>query len=381
MLGLAIRMAQRMGLHNEAANTRCAALEAEMRRRLWWSLVLFDSRINEITASRVTMLVPTWDCRPPLNVNDFDLQPGMKDPPTVQGNSTESLFPVVRSEIGEFIRHSSFHLEFTNPALMPIVQHKMGTMATLEKMIEDKYLKSCNLMNPVHFIAIWWTRGQLAKSRLIEYYSHASRSSAQLSDEQRDRSISDALTMLECDTRLMSSPLAKRYSWFLHSYFPFPAYIHLCQELRRQPVGALVERSWKMMDDNYEVRSPCLGHANNPFFKLFSKVALQAWEACESVFGELLGRSLTPPSMVSIIKQNVGQTEPHNASTAKQPDSSSVLDMGIDVLSMSVLDVMGGQGYRGLGLGELSEPTGWDIDGNPVDRRAMDWDLMHAPGW
>jgi hypothetical protein len=70
MLGVAMRIAQRMGKHSESACAKCAPLEAEMRRRLWWSLVLFDSRISEMANDRTTTLIPTWDCRIPLNVND-----------------------------------------------------------------------------------------------------------------------------------------------------------------------------------------------------------------------------------------------------------------------------------------------------------------------
>jgi hypothetical protein len=49
MLAAAIRIAQRMGLHNESTYTRYTAVEAEMRRRLWWSLVIFDHRMCEMS--------------------------------------------------------------------------------------------------------------------------------------------------------------------------------------------------------------------------------------------------------------------------------------------------------------------------------------------
>lgn len=48
MLGVAIRIAQRMGIHSESALSKCTVFEAELSRRLWWSLMLFDSRISEM---------------------------------------------------------------------------------------------------------------------------------------------------------------------------------------------------------------------------------------------------------------------------------------------------------------------------------------------
>ena len=63
------RIVQRMGLHSSSTNGKYLALEAEMRRRLWWSLMLFDTRTCEMTDYRAVMLTPTWDCMNPLNVN------------------------------------------------------------------------------------------------------------------------------------------------------------------------------------------------------------------------------------------------------------------------------------------------------------------------
>lgn len=90
-LGSAIRIAQRMGIHDESANIKFPALEAELRRRLWWSLILFDARISEMTEFKLGQLLPTWDCRVPLNANDHDFRVGMKTPPDVHGFTSEAM--------------------------------------------------------------------------------------------------------------------------------------------------------------------------------------------------------------------------------------------------------------------------------------------------
>lgn len=259
MLGVAICIAQRMKLHNESANAKCLALESEMRRRLWWSLILFDTRICEMADWKTAMLAPVWDCRIPLNLNDFDFQPELKDPPPVQEKSSEALFTVVRSEIGEFVRHRAFYLDFVNPALKAVAKDaqgsrmpEIGDLVAVEKMIEEKYFNFCNLENPPHFMTIWTARGYLAKNRLLEHYSRFPRSSVKQTDAQRDAAISYTLSMLECDMKLMTSPLTRGYHWFIHFHFPFPAYIHIAQDLRMRPVSGHAERTWEIMSDNYE---------------------------------------------------------------------------------------------------------------------------------
>src|ERR1700761_3884876 len=180
MVSLAIRCAQLLGMHQESAYTNCTPLEAEMRRRVWWSLVNFDHRLSELSDYKTTTLAPTWDCKLPLNVNDFELRPDMKSPPTVYEKPTEALFAVVRSELADFIRHCAFHLSFVNPSLNFLAQPKNigrsqalegGDLSALEKMIEDKYFAYCDMDDRLHYMTVWTTRGTLARNRLLEHYS------------------------------------------------------------------------------------------------------------------------------------------------------------------------------------------------------------------
>ena len=368
-----------------------------MRRRLWWSLILFDTRICELADYKTAMLVPTWDCRTPLNLNDFDLQPEMKDPPAVQEKSSEALFAVVRSEIGEFVRHSAFHLDFVNPALKVLAKDVQGghlpeggELVALEKMIEDNHLKFCNPENPLHFMTMWTARGYLAKNRLLEHYSRFPRSSTQQTDVQRDAAISHALSMLECDTILLKSPLTKGYLWFLHFHFPFPAYIHIVQDLRLRPVSGHAERTWEIMSDNYEARFTFLGQDDTPLFKVFTKLILQAWGAREAVIRQS-GNPLVPPRIVSDIKQKVAQTT-QDAPDAliKQPnnifgtDTDFSLSMPMDSDCNSLLYGIRGSGYVESESGPYHNMPGQaalDVDLNDLNWTPMDRNPLYRYDW
>lgn len=310
-----------------------------MRRRLWWSLVMYDNRICEMADHKATNLLPTWDCRIPLNVNDFDLRPEMKTGPATHGNPSEALFAVVRSELGNFVRRSAFHLDFTNPALKIVAQEDPlpagGDLSSFERMIEGKYFASCNPENPLHFMTIWTTRYHLAKNRLLENYSQYS--SGPQTDAQRDSLISHVHCMLECDTKLMNSPLTKGYQWFLYHYFPFPAYLHIAQDLKKRPMSGHAERSWTVLNDNYHARFGAMKKTNE-LFKSVARFLLQVWEAREAILRDL-GKPLEPPPIVSDIRSKLGQGSnrpPENtehstsASTASINDSSmpTFMDFG-----------------------------------------------------
>ena len=400
MLGLAIRIAERMGIHSESDLAKCTPLEAEMRRRLWWSLVLFDTRIGELAFSRTTKLAPNWDCRVPLNVNDSDLRSEMKEPPQALGKSTEALFAVVRGELGEFLRNTMFYLDFTAPALKPIAKDVQngpipegGELVTLEKMIEDKFLNSCDPENPLHFMTIWTARAFLAKYHLVEYHSKYFSSSVHQTEVQLDTAISYALKMLECDTKLMTSPLTKGFLWLVHFHFPFPAYIQIVQDLRMRPIGAQAEQAWAVMSDNYGTRFGfgSMFRDDSPFFKIFAKIVLQAWEARELAFRQL-GEPLTPPRFVSTIRHIMAQTAQNeqNERNEKTEKPHDFMGMGVDDFLKSVpmdfsshpYGLEGQADYAEMGPGVYPDMTGGlplDVDVNYLDWSAMNWNSMNEP--
>jgi hypothetical protein len=381
MLGVAIRIAQRMGIHSEAALARCPALEAELRRRLWWALALFDTRISEMAGHKNSTLSPTWDCTIPLNVSDSDLRPEMKEPPLVQEKSTDAIFAVVRAELADFVRHTMFYLDFTSPALKPIVP-EVAELATLENLIEDKYLKFCDLDNPLHFMTIWWTRSYIAKCRLLEHHSKYSNPTAPLADALRDAVMLIAIRMLECDTILRGSPLTKPFLWMIHLHYAAPAYIQLVQELKTRPGCELAEQAWAAMSENFEsVFFFVKDDSKSPFFEIFTRPILQAWEACEAASNE----PLATPRIVSSIRHRTALiAQKIHVAKMQATIDASIDDLSIPMPMMSAdspgpLYSMSRQGGYGVfGPGILSNIPGQhplSVDSSHLDWSAMDWGL------
>ncbi|CAO2648468.1 Nn.00g077350.m01.CDS01 [Neocucurbitaria sp. VM-36] len=392
MLGIAVRIAQRMGIHNEAVLTKSTPLEAEMSRRLWWSLILFDTRIGEMADFQATSLLPLWDCRVPLNVNDSDLRLDMKEPPRIQGNSTDALFTVVRSELGDFVRHTMFHLGYYGPSLKPAdgdtkspTDKEGGETDSFEKTIEAKYLTLCNPDDPLHFMTIWTTRGNIAKFRLMEHHSRYAGSPLHQAEPQREAALSYALSMLECNTRLVTSPLTKRFIWMVNSNFPFVGYIQTVQYLKWRPMSAQANAAWQVMSDNYHAHTDLLSGGTR-FFELLASFVLQAWDARKAAFNES-GSSLETPQIVLSIRQRLARI----ASGADNPGARQlhdVMDMGSTdflmptTMGSGVYNTTNNIGvhndYTFSGLGGCSDIPGvslQDMQMDYVDWSAMNWDM------
>lgn len=309
MLGIAIRIAKRIGIHIEALNSKHDMLEAELRRRLWWVLTMFDERLSEMAGYKDASLAPTWDCRVPSNVNDVDLRTEMKTMPPSRTEPSEAIFTVVNSEIGNFVRRSLFHLDFTNPILKTFitdVRHgtirRAGELADLKMMIEDRYLKHCNLDVPLHFMTIWGTRMTMAKKFMMNHYSKYAAIPGKQTEEQSDTALGYAIEMLEADTIMSRSSLTDRYTWYLNLYFPFPAFIHIVQDIRKRPGSNLVEQAWHVLSENYDVRFLDSEYDDGMFYRVFPKIIMATWAARK----EWLKRSgfpiPVPPSMVTSIQ-------------------------------------------------------------------------------
>ncbi|PYI31456.1 hypothetical protein BP00DRAFT_446465 [Aspergillus indologenus CBS 114.80] len=385
LLSIAIRIAQRMGIHDESTYARCSALEAELRRRLWWSLVVFDNRICEMSDSKTASLAPTWDCKVPLNVNDFELQPEMKSPPATNTRPTEML---------------AFHLNLTNPSLTAIAPRRpsdeANRLVALERTLQEKYLAFSNPENALHFMTLWTLRGSLAKNRLLQhYYAQSSNTPVPPTDAQRNTGIAHALRMLECDTTLMTSSLTQPYRWLVYFHFPFPAYLHLLQDLRKRPVEPHAARAWAAMSDNYAVRMMDAKQHDRPFFVVFARVVLQAWEAREKVVAPCETPPPVPPRMVVDTRDKVMQMKTSfglDTAAVAGPSGGGLLGVHADDLDMpmqmdcaapGLADGAGGHGATGLdpwGYLDMSGLGAVDVGANQFLLNCMEWNALHARG-
>ncbi|CAK7238406.1 hypothetical protein SEUCBS140593_010656 [Sporothrix eucalyptigena] len=382
MLGVAMRIAQSMQINNDTPSTtpKLAPLEAEMRRRLWWAMALFDARIGELSNHSPTMLDPTWDCSIPLNANDFDFRPELKEPPSSVAatggrsvTSSEALFVVVRSELANAMRQTEYYLALTNPALRPLARDRefataahatspdgharrkeFAELDALEDMIHSKYLQYCDPANGLHYMTIWIAKGFIAKCRLIKYFAKFSQYSVQPQPQQssdgtstntteptpnmRDLALQDALTVVEADTNIMTSHLTRGYRWLVHLYFPLPAYIYITQELARRVGGKHATQAWATMNANYEARFALADSEDRYMFKMFAGTILQAWNACEA---RAQADGDPPPSVPEMVQRVRSQLVETNDAEAAASNTTNSLGGGMDGTAVSSGDVLG----------------------------------------
>lgn len=355
MLAVAVHIAQRMGFHMESIYAAYSTLESEMCRRLWWSLVTFNHRICELTEYKTTPLIPFWDCKKPSNLHDFEIRPETQTAPPAHEEPTEALFTVLRYQHADCLRHSAIHLSFASPYLNTIARPDNSSLTALEKLIEGKYGKLTDSANPLYFMTIWTARASLARSRLLEHFSRLASSKGDQQQQQpgdpkrNDKSsVSNALRMLECDAKLLTSPLSRGYAWFVRLHFPMLAYVHVLRYLRSSPLGDASSRAWRMLSESYEAHAaePKLADA---IFVVCSRLVLQAWEAREAEIRRLqqdqLRSVMEMPRIVSDIRDKGVQLD----AAAASPGGGSLAQPAVPVsMDCGCQDIMGFEGLSGV---------------------------------
>jgi hypothetical protein len=114
--------------------------------------------------------------------------------------------------------------------------------------------------------------------------------------------------MLECDTKLWTSPLTKGYLWLVDLHPPALAYLHIVNDMRKRPADEHAGRSWDVIGDNYEALMVRLrqnaGSEQGVYriFVVFSRVILQAWEAREALLRQQNKPPEQPPRLVEDIR-------------------------------------------------------------------------------
>lgn len=383
LLGLAVRIAQRMKLDSELNCSKHGVLEGELRRRLWWALVLFDSRICELAEYKTHTLTPSWDCKIPLNVNDTDLRPGMKEPPTPHERPTDALHAVVRGELGDFIRNTTFHLNYTAPSLTPIAKDVQNgqvpddsEVANLEKLVDDKYFKFCDEQNPLHFFTIWHNRAYMAKCRLMESYAKSLASGLPHTEAQHKLGFSVALCILRCNTKIMTSPLTKGFQWMARLYFPFPAYIHLVHYLRNEPYSQYADQAWEAMSENCEPQFDTVFYRKIAVLHMIARFMLDGWAAREIASAQS-GRPLGPvPWIVTKMRNVLLETQLEQPLSNEKGDGGIAVDL--DDFPMHIPLPFGSGPEQGM-CPTTEEPS--NVDMNQFDWSALNWNFAPTSAW
>ncbi|KAI2604386.1 fungal-specific transcription factor domain-containing protein [Hypoxylon fragiforme] len=98
LLSLPVRLAHAMRLHRESANAGLPAYAAELRRRLWWQLIVLDIRASEDRGTTAIIARDSYDTKLPLNIDDADFGPESSGPLKEKRGPSDATFSLCTAQ-------------------------------------------------------------------------------------------------------------------------------------------------------------------------------------------------------------------------------------------------------------------------------------------
>lgn len=297
--GVANRMAQGLGLHRDGSQLGLPVFETEMRRRLWWQLTILDFRSAELTGSG--RFGDFWnDTAAPRNVDDVDFWPGITEQEFEarikdkgEDRASEMITCLLRCEFGAFWREKLIQKSKGDPSVLKTqlfsgkppspwdigLKERDETISELERRLEEKFLRYCDVNEPQQFMACVIARGAVASMRLMAHHPRRWANEADIPKEERQLLWSWSIKLLESDVLCHSTKALQRFRWHTDVYFQWQALVYILGELKKNHTGDDVDNAWRKVEHTYHHHPPFILEFRKPLHAAVGSLCLKAWDA------------------------------------------------------------------------------------------------------
>ncbi|KAJ4857949.1 fungal specific transcription factor domain-containing protein [Trichoderma breve] len=263
LTGVAVRLANGMGLDRDGTLLGLPPFETELRRRIWWFLKAQDLQNAELCGLPKFRDVGLSSDSPrrPTNINDIELYPGMPVSPVESGSLTDMTFLAIRYDLLWFadarvakFRHqgkslSQWDQDFASGG--DKAETDQG-VKEIEEHLEKKYLRRCDPSQPLQLMSMLMARAAIDTLRFMTHHPRRWTSINQAPPFERQWVWEVSIRLLEQRDMLQSNPSLNKFAWHAAFTMQWPAFIHVLDSLRANPSTPDAEKAWRA------VRSLCL---------------------------------------------------------------------------------------------------------------------------
>lgn len=286
MSGVCQRIGQRIGLHRDGDMLKLPPFEAEIRRRLWWQIVMLEGFSQKLagTGTGTNASVLMGDVKLPANLNDSDLFSGMKELPQESDRATEMMFFLIRCHVGNFLKRFE-----TPQAVYDGVWNKLTTsvvdvsrkekaIGELERLFEQKFLRHCDTSIAWHLMCSHLAKAIIFMMRFMAYGAdYQGRTETQ---DEKDTLFTLALQVCSAQMLAYTMKEMQGFMWHVNMHFQWKALVFVLSELRYRTSGPQVEEAWRDVQLTYEFHPTFDEELSKRALPIaVSNLALKAWEA------------------------------------------------------------------------------------------------------
>ena len=360
LTGVAIRIGRRLGVHRDGQKLGLPPFQVEMSRRLFYQLMPLDARAGQMADMGASVLPEAWDVQAPLNINDDQIWPGMAELPQAHTGATDMIFCLSRACVGEFfakgVGAGSWTFKDSGAADQVVNQ--------AERTVEERYIRYCDVVNPLHFLAICMARSGIAVMRLRVRLSKAMNDSA--TNAEAREAVQLALKILNTDAAVCSHPGLKKYRWHTASFSIWGTWdssiVVLTTLARRSGLFSAKEAddAWAAVEALY-CHHEELFQSKRALYVALGRLTLKAWEATPRSTAN--GGNPEPEFITTLRAINTRKRQ--GKDTTASDDTQENTDSGISTAFSPEI-------CWDPGLGSSSGGFNTDF-GNEIDLDATDW--------
>ncbi|PYI02291.1 fungal-specific transcription factor domain protein [Aspergillus sclerotiicarbonarius CBS 121057] len=308
LCGVAVRMAQRIGLHRDGKQHALSVFDTEMHRRLWLQLSILDATTAQNAGIGSQMSPMAADIPRPANVNDCDLDPRMTESPREHEGATEMIFCLARSEFGAWLRRwckyagtSLGTRGFLTSSSLSLAE-KDRAIDQLSYTFDTRYLPYCDTSIPLHHMTAMLIRTVIDLLRFTAH--HPRHYSGHVAQKEKDYIFSTCLRIAENCDNVQMGVITQRYMWHAENHAPWEVLIYMLYELCHRVDGEETSKAWGLID------RICSRHyrdmQNRPrtaYYTAVHSLILKAWKAHAAERVCCKKPSLPCPDIVSTISE------------------------------------------------------------------------------
>ncbi|KAF4985888.1 hypothetical protein FDECE_16250 [Fusarium decemcellulare] len=249
LTSLVFHIAQSMGLHRDGTAFGLKPLEVELRRRLWWHICLLDFRSSEFHGCEPIARESLFDTKPPLNINDSDINAHMKDPPPEHEGATEMTFCLLRCEALKAGWKVSYALlSMRVPEQQVDVQDREVVADNLKQQLEERFIRYCDTSVPLMLLSSTVARLIIARTWLVVHYPAKGQT---LDSSKRSQLLKTSVEALELSSMILSNKDISRWTWHSKTHIQWQAVALVLSEICSRPPSPECDRAWESVSAVY----------------------------------------------------------------------------------------------------------------------------------
>ncbi|KAH9906210.1 fungal-specific transcription factor domain-containing protein [Xylariomycetidae sp. FL2044] len=310
LISIPIRLAHALNLHQDGDGSLMAPFEAEQRRRLWWALLVLDTRAAEDRGSTTVIMRNSYNTRLPHNIDDADFGPESTEPLVDRAGPTDITILLSMAQSSGVFMYVEFAQRGFGPlsTLPPTEEETIG----LARRLESQFVTGADLSHRCGYIASVIVRIITLKLWLVMAYpvhtrnrgSTTSGSPATGSNNnnnsnnessppqpqkqqqqqqqqqriaiQREKTLLTAIAVIELIEASNRGPHAANFAWWAKTYPQWHPLAVALAELSTQTRGEAADRAWTVVESVFERYSGIIADSRRgtlwrPIRKLYKK--------------------------------------------------------------------------------------------------------------